>query len=147
MWDLPGPGLEPVSPALAGGFLTTAPPGRPLLLFYVLVFWPRGTRDLSPPTRGPTRTPCIGRWSLNHWTAREVPFLYVFFKKICSYNLFLTSHSPTSCSSCSKTLSQIFDSFVFPLLFVISHLDLEYASPLLHRHRNVLCQFPSPPNP
>ena len=30
MWDLPGPGLEPVSPALAGGFLTTAPPGKPL---------------------------------------------------------------------------------------------------------------------
>ena len=23
MWDLPGPGLEPGSPALAGGFLTT----------------------------------------------------------------------------------------------------------------------------
>ena len=29
MWDLPGPGLEPVSPALAGGFSTTAPPGKP----------------------------------------------------------------------------------------------------------------------
>ena len=29
MWDLPGPGLEPVSPALAGGVLTTAPPGKP----------------------------------------------------------------------------------------------------------------------
>ena len=29
MWDLPGPGLEPVCPALAGGFLTTAPPGKP----------------------------------------------------------------------------------------------------------------------
>ena len=28
MRDLPGPGLEPVSPALAGGFLTTAPPGK-----------------------------------------------------------------------------------------------------------------------
>ena len=28
MWDLPGPGLEPLSPALAGGFLTTAPPGK-----------------------------------------------------------------------------------------------------------------------
>ena len=27
MWDPPGPGLEPMSPALAGGFLTTAPPG------------------------------------------------------------------------------------------------------------------------
>ena len=29
MWGLPGPGLEPVSPALAGGFLTTTPPGMP----------------------------------------------------------------------------------------------------------------------
>ena len=29
MWDIPGPGLEPVSPALAGGFLTTVPPGKP----------------------------------------------------------------------------------------------------------------------
>ena len=29
MWDLPRPGLEPVSPALAGRFLTTAPPGKP----------------------------------------------------------------------------------------------------------------------
>ena len=28
MWDLPGPGLEPMSPASAGGFLTTAPPGK-----------------------------------------------------------------------------------------------------------------------
>ena len=24
MWNLPAPGIEPVSPALAGGFLTTA---------------------------------------------------------------------------------------------------------------------------
>ena len=30
MWDLPRPGIEPVSPALAGGFLTTAPPGNSL---------------------------------------------------------------------------------------------------------------------
>ena len=29
MWYLPGPGLEPMSPALAGRFLTTAPPGKP----------------------------------------------------------------------------------------------------------------------
>ena len=31
MWDLPRPGLEPVSPALAGRFSTTAPPGKPPL--------------------------------------------------------------------------------------------------------------------
>ena len=29
MWDLPRPGLQPVSPALAGRFSTTAPPGKP----------------------------------------------------------------------------------------------------------------------
>ena len=29
MWDLPRPGLEPVSPSLAGRFSTTAPPGKP----------------------------------------------------------------------------------------------------------------------
>ena len=29
MWDLPRPGLEPASPALAGRFPTTAPPGKP----------------------------------------------------------------------------------------------------------------------
>ena len=48
MWDLPRPGLEPVSPALAGRFSTTAPPGKPLffnckhlfleLLFFLSVF-------------------------------------------------------------------------------------------------------------
>ena len=29
MWDPPGPGLEPVSPALAGGLPTTVTPGKP----------------------------------------------------------------------------------------------------------------------
>ena len=29
MWDLPRPGLEPVSPALSGRLSTTTPPGKP----------------------------------------------------------------------------------------------------------------------
>ena len=40
MWDLPGPGLEPVSPALAGGFLTTEPPGKPHNDFIVHEIFP-----------------------------------------------------------------------------------------------------------
>ena len=36
MWDLPKPGLEPVSPALAGRFLTTAPPGKPLQYLFMI---------------------------------------------------------------------------------------------------------------
>ena len=31
MWDLPRPGIEPVSLALAGRFFTTEPPGKPCL--------------------------------------------------------------------------------------------------------------------
>ena len=38
MWDLPRPGLEPVSPALAGGFSTTAPPGKPHHSFFICSF-------------------------------------------------------------------------------------------------------------
>ena len=38
MWDLPRPGLEPVSPALAGRFSTTVPPGKPPVNFYLKWF-------------------------------------------------------------------------------------------------------------
>ena len=76
--DLPRPGLEPVSPALAGRLSTTAPPGKPLR-----------------------------RWILNHWTTREVPcwtlnytdILSVISYEFSSYNLcimtFLLSNSYT----------------------------------------------------
>ena len=47
MWDLPGPGLKPVSPALAGGFLTTALPGKPHQTFY------QGTHQLKKKGDGP----------------------------------------------------------------------------------------------
>ena len=43
MWDLPRPGLQPASPALAGRFSTTAPPGKPHSHFLSLV-----TRVCSP---------------------------------------------------------------------------------------------------
>ncbi|XP_059873844.1 transmembrane protein 25 isoform X11 [Delphinus delphis] len=33
MWDLPGPGHEPASPATAGELSTTAPPGKPMYVF------------------------------------------------------------------------------------------------------------------
>ena len=41
MWVLPGPGLEPVSPALAGRFSTTSPPGKPsiFVLYSLKLFY------------------------------------------------------------------------------------------------------------
>ena len=41
MWDPPRPGLEPVSPALAGRLSTTAPPGKPpnpIFILFVCLF-------------------------------------------------------------------------------------------------------------
>ena len=32
MWNLPGPGIEPVSPALPGEFLSTVPPEQTVLI-------------------------------------------------------------------------------------------------------------------
>ena len=45
MWDLPRPGLEPVSPALAGRFPTTAPPGKLCLDLICVSF----TQSLNTP--------------------------------------------------------------------------------------------------
>ena len=39
MWDLPGPGTEPVSPALAGRFLTTGPPGKCIYTHLIYQLW------------------------------------------------------------------------------------------------------------
>ena len=40
IWDFPGPGIKPVSPALAGRLPATAPPGKSLIMrfFFPLVF-------------------------------------------------------------------------------------------------------------
>ena len=37
MWDLPGSGIEHLSPALAGRFFTTEPQGKPCILVLYLV--------------------------------------------------------------------------------------------------------------
>ena len=39
MWDLPRPGLEPVSPPLAGRFSTTVPPAKPPCFFFLLLLF------------------------------------------------------------------------------------------------------------
>ena len=44
MWNLPGPGIEPVSPALAGGSLTTGSPGKPCVMLSCLTQQPHDLR-------------------------------------------------------------------------------------------------------
>ena len=54
------------------------------LLFHVLGSWDMW--DLSSPTRDWTCTHSIGRWSLNHWTIREVPLRYFRQEKMFEKN-------------------------------------------------------------
>ena len=47
MWDLPGEGAKPVSPALAGALPTTRPPGKSLTLFLSCAFEEGGSSGSS----------------------------------------------------------------------------------------------------
>ena len=44
MWDLPRSGMKPSSPALAGGFFTTEPPGSHSIVLSVRVISPRAVQ-------------------------------------------------------------------------------------------------------
>ena len=49
--------------------------------FYFLAT-PCSTWGLSSPTRDRPCAYCIGRWNLNHWTAREIPCLSSFCQNL-----------------------------------------------------------------
>ena len=42
-------------------------------LFFFFFFWLQGMWDLISPTRNQTWMPCIRRWNLKYWPAREIP--------------------------------------------------------------------------
>ena len=75
--------------------------GPPVAMRWLLLLWSTGTRLLGPQhlccpglaapwhveyswTRDRTHVPCIGRWTLNHWTTREVP-LFPFYDQTCQF--------------------------------------------------------------
>ena len=52
--------------ALAGGFLTTEPPGKSTFSLSLFFFG-------QVPYQGLPMPPALEAWSLNHWTTRGVP--------------------------------------------------------------------------
>ena len=90
MWDLPRPGLEPVSPALAGRFLTTVPPGKPwgfflrvnlLLVHRVLIFRSSGWSN-KEPSRLSCKVLLVGFFKV----------LYIFAITLCIDSFFFFFH-------------------------------------------------------
>ena len=90
MWDLPRPGIKPMSPALAGGFFTTEPPGKPWD-FLLTLHYPEdeqhiraqkrkrrrvvSSQGFGAPEKSPSGHPsksspaCTGPWSPAFWPA------------------------------------------------------------------------------
>ena len=68
MWDPPRPGLEPASPALAGRFSTTAPPGKPNLIDFNVRFpeldfcWKHAQLSFLGLTTPHKKTPTDFQW-------------------------------------------------------------------------------------
>ena len=57
-----------------------------------------GMWDLSSPIKDRTQVPCTGRWILNHWTTREVPFVLLICISLMSNNNMekeMATHSST----------------------------------------------------
>ena len=86
MWDLPRPGIEPMSLALAGGFLTTGPLERPIdsLIIY-FIFW--SFIFNSPHNPGDRRTVHAGSFSIPrslHPPKGNPIFSCLYFSFACS---------------------------------------------------------------
>ena len=66
MWDLTGSGMEPVFPALQGGFITTGPPGKLTFVFFFLIFVYMTASGLGCGPRGlslrHTYSLVVGNW-------------------------------------------------------------------------------------
>ena len=107
MWDLPGPGLEPVSPALAGGFLTTAPPERSQtqLLYDVESCMERGWMKMSSYHRAVDHTsqfaqPVLVYTYYRSLTINDIHFTFKSVPMVLMVNLIRIIQRPQLLSNC-----------------------------------------------
>ena len=98
MWSLPGPGIEPMSPALAGGFLTTGPPGKSLS-----PCWAEGEPHQS---RAPVKLSCrAALWAHLKYTKIEGILWWIPMHSSPSLHGNASAASPVVCASVPTLLS------------------------------------------
>ena len=95
MWDLPRPGLEPVSPALAGRFSSTEPPRKPsFLIFFPYVH--HISMHLMKQYQSPPQFQCI--WHPLPCLFFKSPFLFIYLlwhiTTYCNCLFYVSSPSP-----------------------------------------------------
>ena len=83
LWCLPGLGIRPTCPALAGGFSSTGPPGKPRHFLNLQCSW---TQVHVPDAQWVQTTGNVGVWSREH---------------------FIAGPTEETCGSCSKNLNSL----------------------------------------
>ena len=110
MWDLPGPEIKPMSPALAGGFLTTAPPGKSLSVVLICIYL---MIEVEHHFTCVTAT-CIS-FFVNYPFSKVT--LLVFSFLICKSSLYFRMIKPICDINCRKNFS-----LLMMLLLVLQHI-------------------------
>ena len=146
MWDLPRPGLEPVSSALAGGFSTTAPPGKPKSSFFLRTFFKNVLKVLSScfllpwssRTEIPSHCDPSRSWGFEGGDETSLISFYGLFLtsfcKIIPFKVAWHMNFPLTLISCPWVHSY------FVKAVQVSHDDFWETSPLFSR---IHCTLPS----
>ena len=102
-------------------------------IFLNVSFWPWGMWDLTSTTRDQTCTPCIGRRTLLHWIAREVPPCSSHHRSV----LYRPAQAPMSapsymslrqemCALCFSVCRVLADELVIRYLIYFANNDLPH---------------------
>ena len=103
-WDLPDPGIKPMSSALAGGFFITEPPGKPYIFFSSVQFncsvvsdslWPYELQHAGPPCPSPTPRVYPNSCPLSRWCHPAISSFVVPFSS-CLQSLPASGSFPMS---------------------------------------------------
>ena len=100
MWDLPRSGLEPVSPILAGGFLTTAPPGKSLAS--PSSFWSQGKQVPASHCGRSLQGACPTHWISSRTMLHQFPFPLLYFHLFSLTGSLSSAHKHDQASSSLK---------------------------------------------
>lgn len=109
MWDLSGPGLEPLSPALEGWFSTTGTQGKPLTVYWIIFLLDFSSGILKSELMSLTTVilyPLLGLCT--EWLAKSVEPWCKAKSKDCGPRSFLApGHLPFCCTSCRASAAYL----------------------------------------
>ena len=135
MWDLPRPGLEPVSPALAGRLSTTAPPGKPRLWWFL---------KRNPVIQIVVPLYKIHHFSVSHFKAFNLRFQVAWFdmSKLCFMFVFILFGVCYASWICKFVFHQFFCSYFFKYFFYNNLFSFWYLSDINFRPFETVPQVP-----